>query len=252
MREISSKRWRSYFRSGCVDDLNSEIFCRVGCVSTDDSPPVLSWLGAQGLRVEMLWRHMERKKAILCWDDKMCLPCDCPWEQELGKWLATKGCFDYQEDSSLAKLRKPSAPLRIRRARADCSELCPGVTGGCVSAWAPLVTQTVKNLLPAMQETQAWFLGQEEPLEKRMATRSNILTWRIPWTGSLAAHSLWGHKESDTTESLTHLLSLQASVHRVLQGDLQNPHLFPSLCNIGNFVFYKTRFSFQWELAMCI
>ena len=78
-----------------------------------------------------------------------------------------------------------------------------------------------------------------------MATRSNILTWRIPWTGSLAAHSLWGHKESDTTESLMYLLSLQASVHRVLQGDLQNPHLFPSLCNIGNFVFYKTRFSFQ-------
>ena len=33
-----------------------------------------------------------------------------------------------------------------------------------------------------MQETQVWFLGQEDPLEKEMATHSSILTWRIPWT----------------------------------------------------------------------
>ena len=40
---------------------------------------------------------------------------------------------------------------------------------------------TVKNL-PAMQETQVRFLGQEGPLEKGMATHSSILAWRIPWT----------------------------------------------------------------------
>ena len=34
-----------------------------------------------------------------------------------------------------------------------------------------------KNL-SAMQETQVWFLGQEDPLEKRMATHSSILAWR--------------------------------------------------------------------------
>ena len=39
----------------------------------------------------------------------------------------------------------------------------------------------VKNL-PAMQETQIQSLGQEDPLEKGMATHSNIPTWRIPWT----------------------------------------------------------------------
>ena len=39
----------------------------------------------------------------------------------------------------------------------------------------------VKNL-PAMQETQLQSLGWEDPLEKGMATHSNILTWRIPWT----------------------------------------------------------------------
>ena len=41
--------------------------------------------------------------------------------------------------------------------------------------------QTVKNL-PAMQDTQVWSLGQEDPLEKGMATHSSILAWRIPWT----------------------------------------------------------------------
>ena len=33
-----------------------------------------------------------------------------------------------------------------------------------------------------MQETQVQFLGQEDPLEKEMATHSSILAWRIPWT----------------------------------------------------------------------
>ena len=36
--------------------------------------------------------------------------------------------------------------------------------------------------LPAMQETRVWSLGQENPLEKQMATHSSILAWRIPWT----------------------------------------------------------------------
>ena len=39
----------------------------------------------------------------------------------------------------------------------------------------------VKNL-PAMQETEVQPLGQEDPLEKEMATHSRILAWRIPWT----------------------------------------------------------------------
>ena len=43
------------------------------------------------------------------------------------------------------------------------------------------MAQTVKNL-PAMQETWIQFLGREDFLEKEMATHSNILAWRIPWT----------------------------------------------------------------------
>ena len=38
-----------------------------------------------------------------------------------------------------------------------------------------------KNL-PAMQETRVQSLGQVDPLEKRMATHSSILAWRISWT----------------------------------------------------------------------
>ena len=42
------------------------------------------------------------------------------------------------------------------------------------------MSQTVKNL-PAMQETWVQTLGQEDTLEKGMATHSRILAWRIPW-----------------------------------------------------------------------
>ena len=47
--------------------------------------------------------------------------------------------------------------------------------------WVFLVAQTVKNQ-PAMQETWVQSLSQEDPLEKVMATHSNILAWRIPQT----------------------------------------------------------------------
>ena len=46
--------------------------------------------------------------------------------------------------------------------------------------WTSLVAQMVMNL-PAMQETQARSLGQEDPLEKRKAIHSSILAWRISW-----------------------------------------------------------------------
>ena len=42
------------------------------------------------------------------------------------------------------------------------------------------MAQTVKHL-PTMQETQVQSLGQEDLLEKEMATHSIILAWKIPW-----------------------------------------------------------------------
>ena len=46
--------------------------------------------------------------------------------------------------------------------------------------WASLVAQRIKHL-PAMQKTRVRSLGQEDPLEKEMATHSGILAWKIPW-----------------------------------------------------------------------
>ena len=43
------------------------------------------------------------------------------------------------------------------------------------------MAQAVKNL-PAMQKTWIQSLGQENSLEKRLATHSSIIAWRIPWT----------------------------------------------------------------------
>ena len=43
------------------------------------------------------------------------------------------------------------------------------------------MARIVKYLL-AMQETQVRSLGQEDPLEKEMATHSSTLAWKIPWT----------------------------------------------------------------------
>ena len=62
------------------------------------------------------------------------------------------------------------------------------------------MTKMVKNL-PAVQETQVRSLGQEDPLEKAMATHSSILAWRIP--GTEEPGGLWsmGCKELDRTEA---------------------------------------------------
>ena len=63
------------------------------------------------------------------------------------------------------------------------------------------MAQTVKRL-PTVQETRVRSLGQEDPLEKEMATHSSILAWKIPWTEEPVGDSPWGRKESDTTKRL--------------------------------------------------
>ena len=56
--------------------------------------------------------------------------------------------------------------------------------------------------LSTMQETRVRALGWEDPLEKEMAIHSSTIAWKIPWTEKLVGYSLWGRKESDTTEQL--------------------------------------------------
>ena len=64
---------------------------------------------------------------------------------------------------------------------------------------ASLVAQLVKNL-PTMQEIRVQFLGQEDPLEKEIATLSSILALRIPWTEEPSGLQSLGSQESDTTK----------------------------------------------------
>ena len=64
--------------------------------------------------------------------------------------------------------------------------------------WASLMSQMVKNL-PAMQKICIQPLGQEDPLEKGMATHSSILAWTIRWTGA------WQATVHGVTKSLTRL-----------------------------------------------
>ena len=59
------------------------------------------------------------------------------------------------------------------------------------------MVQRLKHL-PGMQETWVQSLGQEDPLEKEMATYSSILPGESHGAGSLVGYSPWSHKESDT------------------------------------------------------
>ena len=59
----------------------------------------------------------------------------------------------------------------------------------------------VKNP-PAIRETWVQSLGQEDPLEKGMATHSSILAWRIPWTEGAWRATVRGVTEWDKTETL--------------------------------------------------
>ena len=62
--------------------------------------------------------------------------------------------------------------------------------------------QLVKNP-PALQETLVRSLGQEDPLEKGMATHSSIFAWRIPMEEPGGLWSMGSQSESDTTEQLS-------------------------------------------------
>ena len=65
----------------------------------------------------------------------------------------------------------------------------------------PFVAQLVKNQ-STIQETQVQSPGREDPLEKKMATHSSFLAWRIPWTEEPCGLQSMGSGESDMAELL--------------------------------------------------
>ena len=66
----------------------------------------------------------------------------------------------------------------------------PGFPGGSAVKNLPVVQET--------QETQAGFLGQEDPLEDGMATHSSILAWRIPMDRGAWLAAVHGVTKSQT------------------------------------------------------
>ena len=62
-----------------------------------------------------------------------------------------------------------------------------------------LVAQTVKHV-PAMWETRVRSLGRKDSPGEGNGNPVRNPAWKIPWTEEPVGYSLWGHKESDTTE----------------------------------------------------
>ena len=75
-----------------------------------------------------------------------------------------------------------------------------------------------------MQETPVPALGQEDPLEKEMATHSGILLEQSHGQRSLEGYSPWGLKELDMTEQLSTQLLINRTLYRSEQGkrELEN------------------------------
>ena len=87
----------------------------------------------------------------------------------------------------------------------------------CVYDMTSLVVQIVKRL-PTMRETWVQSLGREDLLEKKMATHSSILAWKIPWTEKPGRLQSMGSQESDTTEWLfhSHFHDIHIPVHSIV------------------------------------
>ena len=77
-------------------------------------------------------------------------------------------------------------------------------------------------------------MGQEDPLEKELATHSSILAWRIPWTEEPVGYSLCGPKESDTTEQLKHIHTDVYHIFIVMYKNMyfihKNMHVYACVC----------------------
>ena len=98
------------------------------------------------------------------------------------------------------------------------------------------MAQTAK-CLPAIQETQVWSQGWENPLKNKMATHSSTLAWKIPWTEEPGRCSTWGCKESNMTDftftfKTTWIKTLNIHVLKVPISNLK-------YCRLLDFWFFK-------------
>ena len=113
---------------------------------------------------------------------------------------------------------KESQPLPWKNLPAEPTLSSPHMRGSRLGvANCGLLGGSVVKNPPAKQEIQFWSLGQEDPLEKEMATHSSILGWEIPWTekpGGVA-------EESDMAEWLNTCGPLPLFISKIV---LKQPH----------------------------
>ena len=96
-----------------------------------------------------------------------------------------------------------------------------------IMVWATLVAQMLKNQ-PAMWETWVQTLGEEDPLEKGMATHSSILAWSIPWTEEL------GRLQS---------MELQRIGHKWVTNTTLSIMVYPRILSIVPCIIHSVQFS---------
>ena len=96
-----------------------------------------------------------------------------------------------------------------------------------------LVSQRLKHL-STMRETQVQSLGQEDPLEKEMATHSSTLAWRIPWTEEPG-----GLQSTGVTKSQTQLSDLTF----IFQLKKKKPHLCPNQTDLMELFVYAINYN---------
>ena len=113
------------------------------------------------LRVRRDWATKQVHTACRRWGSRLCRRCELVFMQTLPPVLQLSILTGWM----LLTLWRPWE-------RAD-PVLFPGASS--------LVAQRWRTHLP-VQEIRVWSRGQEDPLEKGMATHSSIFTWRIPWT----------------------------------------------------------------------
>ena len=114
----------------------------------------------------------------------------------LGTGPGPQNNYNKHQRSLIAQKQEPDG----RIGSPDCP--LPMNTPKVQLPWTSLVAQMVKHL-PTMPESWVQSLGQEDPLEKEMASHSSTLAWKIPWTGEpVKLQSVGSLEEANTTERL--------------------------------------------------
>ena len=130
---------------------------------------------------KMPWRRKQQPTLVFLpgkSHDQRSLASNSPWGRKVRYHFSDRACTHTHTHTRTQHL---GSRKKIRNFLS-----CPIDTEGFPGVGKESATfQMVKNL-PSMQETSIQSLGQEDPLEKGMATPSNILAWRIPWTEEVA------------------------------------------------------------------